>query len=119
MKTGNSLSILFPLIALGQRIAADKFGEDMNGLFKALDDPSRRKILELLREGDKTAGEIADAFEMTKPSISYHLDLLRQGGLVISVKRGQYVYYSLNTSVLDETIKWIYQLIKKEKEMEE
>lgn len=119
MKAVNSLSILLPLLMAGQRMAADKFGEDMNGLFKALDDPSRRKILELLREGDKTAGEIADAFEMTKPSISYHLDLLRQGGLVISVKRGQFVYYSLNTSVLDETIKWIYQLIKKEKGTEE
>jgi len=85
----------------------------MNKLFKALDDPTRRRILEMLKANDLTAGEIADAFDMAKPSISYHLDLLRQGGLVLSIKKGQFIYYSLNTSVLDDTIKWIYTLINK------
>jgi ArsR family transcriptional regulator, arsenate/arsenite/antimonite-responsive transcriptional repressor len=81
----------------------------MNVLFKALNDQTRREILEILREGDKTAGEIADQFNISKPSISHHLDLLKQAGLVESVKEGQYVYYSLNATVVDEIIKWFLQ----------
>jgi ArsR family transcriptional regulator, arsenate/arsenite/antimonite-responsive transcriptional repressor len=81
----------------------------MNALFKALNDQTRREILELLKEKDLTAGEIADRFSISKPSISHHLDLLRQAGLVISVKQGQFVTYSLNTTVLDEVVKWVMQ----------
>ncbi len=81
----------------------------MNTLFKALNDQTRRDILELLKEKDLTAGEIADQFAISKPSISHHLDLLRQAGLVISVKQGQFVLYSLNTTVLDEVVKWVMQ----------
>lgn len=87
----------------------------MNSLFKALDDPTRRRILEMLKESDLTAGEIAAAFDIAKPSISYHLDLLRQGGLVISIKKGQYVYYSLNTTVLEDSLNWMFNLIKRDK----
>jgi len=79
-------------------------------LFKALNDPTRRDILELLKEKDLTAGEIADQFNISKPSISHHLDLLRQAGLVVSVKEGQFIYYSLNTTVMDEMLKWIISL---------
>lgn len=79
----------------------------MNTLFKALNDPTRRQILEMLRQGDLSAGEIADAFEMTKPSISHHLDLLRQAELVASIKKGQFIYYSLNMSVLDGLLEWL------------
>jgi ArsR family transcriptional regulator, arsenate/arsenite/antimonite-responsive transcriptional repressor len=79
----------------------------MNQLFKALNDPTRRQILELLRKGDLSAGDIADQFDMSKPSISHHLDLLRQAGLVESVKKGQFIYYSINTSVFDEMVKWM------------
>lgn len=82
----------------------------MNSLFKALNDPTRRQMLDLLRGGDLTAGEIAEQFDMTKPSISHHLDLLRQAGLVESAKQGQFVLYSLNTSVLDELLSWIISL---------
>lgn len=82
----------------------------MNALFKALNDPTRREILELLKEKDLTAGEIADQFNISKPSISHHLDLLRQAGLVVSVKEGQFIYYSLNTTVMDEMLKWIINL---------
>ena len=82
----------------------------MNLLFKALNDPTRRDILELLKEKDLTAGEIADQFNISKPSISHHLDLLRQAGLVVSVKEGQFIYYSLNTTVMDEMLKWIISL---------
>ncbi len=79
----------------------------MNTLFKALNDATRRQILEMLRQGDLTAGEIADAFDMTKPSISHHLDLLRQAELVVSVRKGQFIYYSLNMSVLEGLLEWI------------
>lgn len=81
----------------------------LNALFKALNDSTRREILELLKEKDLTAGEIADKFSISKPSISHHLDLLRQAGLVVSVKEGQFVFYSLNTTVMDEVLKWIMQ----------
>jgi len=81
----------------------------MNLLFKALNDTTRREILELLKKKDLTAGEIADQFNISKPSISHHLDLLRQAGLVESVKEGQYIYYSLNTTVMDEIVKWFIQ----------
>lgn len=82
----------------------------MKNFFKALDDPTRRKILEMLRERDMTAGEIAEAFNISKPSISYHLDLLKQADLVLSEKQGQFVTYSLNTSVFDEVISWMLGL---------
>ena len=82
----------------------------MKSLFKALDDPTRRKILEMLRTGDLTAGQIANAFNMTKPSISYHLNILKSGDLVIALKKGQFVYYSLNTSVVDEVVQWLLSL---------
>jgi ArsR family transcriptional regulator len=87
----------------------------MNQLFKALNDPTRREILELLRKGDLSAGDIADQFDMSKPSISHHLDLLRQAGLVESVKKGQFIYYSINTTVFDEVVKWMmkFRQIKK------
>lgn len=81
----------------------------MNILFKALNDSTRREILELLKKKDLTAGEIADQFHISKPSISHHLDLLKQAGLVNSVKEGQYIYYSLNTTVFDEIVKWFIQ----------
>ena len=87
----------------------------MNLLFKALNDATRREILELLKDGDKTAGEIADSFAISKPSISHHLDLLKQAGLVESVKQGQFIYYSLNTTVVDEIAKWFMQFKTKKK----
>jgi ArsR family transcriptional regulator, arsenate/arsenite/antimonite-responsive transcriptional repressor len=82
----------------------------MNAVFRALDDPTRRKILELLHNGDLSAGEIAEKFAMTKPSISHHLDLLKQANLVVAVRRGQYQVYSLNLSVVDETIQWMLSI---------
>ncbi|SHN43217.1 autorepressor SdpR family transcription factor [Chitinophaga sp. CF418] len=81
----------------------------MNTVFKALNDKTRRDILELLKEGDKTAGEIADHFNFSKPTISHHLDLLRQAELIVSEKQGQFISYSLNTTVVDELLKWVLQ----------
>jgi ArsR family transcriptional regulator, arsenate/arsenite/antimonite-responsive transcriptional repressor len=87
----------------------------MNTVFKALNDQTRRDIVELLKKGDLTAGEIADHFDISKPSISHHLDLLKQAGIVSSVKQGQFIYYSLNTTVLDEIISWFLGLQNKKK----
>ena len=84
----------------------------MNNLFKAINDPARRKILEILKEKDMSAGEIADHFNMTKPSISHHLDILKRAGLVEGDKQGQFIYYSINTTVVDEILSWILSLKK-------
>jgi ArsR family transcriptional regulator, arsenate/arsenite/antimonite-responsive transcriptional repressor len=81
----------------------------MNIIFKALNDPTRREILQLLQERDMTAGEIVERFNISGPSISHHLDLLKQAKLVIAEKDGQYIYYSLNTTVVDEIMKWLLQ----------
>jgi ArsR family transcriptional regulator, arsenate/arsenite/antimonite-responsive transcriptional repressor len=92
--------------------------EIMDSLFKALDDPTRRSILELLQRRDLTAGEISDRFQVTKPTISHHLDLLRQAGLVLAEKQGQFVLYSLNTSVVEDCIVWLLKLKGKGKNHE-
>jgi ArsR family transcriptional regulator len=81
----------------------------LNALFKALNDPTRRAMLELLREQPRTAGEIADHFQFSKPTISHHLDLLRQADLVTSEKQGQFVVYTLNMTVMDELLGWLLQ----------
>jgi ArsR family transcriptional regulator, arsenate/arsenite/antimonite-responsive transcriptional repressor len=84
----------------------------LNQLFKALNDPIRREILKHLREKDLSAGEIADRFNISKPSISHHLEILRQADLVNSEKQGQFMVYSINTTVLDEVLEWIIALKK-------
>lgn len=81
--------------------------------WNAMGDPTRRAILKLLREGDMNAGEIAAHFDMSKPSISHHLNILRQAGLVRSQKAGQNVVYSLSTSVLEDLMELIQGLTKK------
>ncbi|MGG4387232.1 autorepressor SdpR family transcription factor [Priestia megaterium] len=87
----------------------------MNETFKALADPTRRKILELLKERDLTAGEISEYFNMTKPSISNHLKILKQADLVQDEKRGQFVIYSLNTTVFQDLIGWFFSFQKGER----
>jgi DNA-binding transcriptional ArsR family regulator len=84
----------------------------MNSLFKALNDETRRRIVDLLREKDMNAGEIADEFIISKPSISHHLDILKRADLVTSEKKGQFIVYSLNTTILEDLIKWIITLKK-------
>jgi len=85
----------------------------VNIVFKALNDATRREILELLKDRDMTAGEIAEQFNISKPSISHHLDLLKQAGLVIANKDGQFINYSINTTVMDEMLKWMLQFKRK------
>lgn len=81
-----------------------------NDVFKALADPIRREILDRLKEKDLTAGEIADYFSISKPSISHHLTILKTAGLITQEKKGQFIYYSLNTTVLQDIYSWILKL---------
>lgn len=80
----------------------------MGDAFKALADPSRRRILELLSEGEMTAGDIAANFDMAKPSVSHHLNILKSAGLVSDERRGQNIVYCLNLTVFQELVKWFY-----------
>lgn len=82
----------------------------MGDVWKALADPTRRKILELLKKQDMNAGEIASEFNMTKPSVSNHLNILKQADLVDSEKVGQNVIYSLKTSVLEDMLNMLSNL---------
>ncbi len=82
----------------------------MNALFKALNDQTRRQIIELLKYKDMNAGEIADEFKISKPSISHHLDILKRADLITGEKKGQFIEYSLNTSILEDLISWILSL---------
>lgn len=82
----------------------------MNTLFKSLSDPTRREILQLLKDTDLTAGEIASHFDISKPSISHHLDLLKRSGLVSVRRDGQFLYYSINTTILEDLMQWVMNL---------
>ncbi|SFC51022.1 autorepressor SdpR family transcription factor [Clostridium uliginosum] len=86
-----------------------------NDAFKALSDNTRRKILDLLKEKDMTAGDIADYFQITKPSISHHLNILKQTGLVSDERKGQFIYYSLNTSVFEDVAGWFISFLNNTK----
>ena len=78
-------------------------------VFKALSDRTRREILRMLQQGDLTAGEIAERFNISKPSISHHLNVLKQASLVEDLRRGQNIYYSLNTTVFQDLLGWFLQ----------
>lgn len=75
--------------------------------FKALSDPTRRGILDILKDGAKTAGDIGSRFDMTAATMSHHLSVLKDAGLVSDDRRGKYIYYELNLSVLEEIASWV------------
>lgn len=77
---------------------------------KALSDPIRRDILNMLKGGTMTAGEIAAHFDIAGASVSYHLSQLKKAGLVFEKREKNYIYYSLNTSVLEEVLLWLHSL---------
>ena len=85
----------------------------MSKAFKALSDKTRREILKMLNERDMSAGEIAENFSMSKPSISKHLDILREAELISSEKKGQFVIYSINTSIIKEVLGGFLEIFKK------
>ena len=82
--------------------------------FKALSDKTRREILTLLRAGPLSVGEIGEHFNISGATLSHHLSILRQADLIIDSKKGNFIYYELNTTVLDDIIVWIKSLIKED-----
>ncbi len=82
----------------------------MSETLKAISDPERRKILEMLREGKKSAGEIVEKFNLTGATVSYHLSQLKKAELVVESRNKNYIYYELNVSVFEDVLVWIYGL---------
>ncbi len=82
----------------------------MNEVFKALSDPTRRRILQLLGRGERTAGELSSHFDMTKPSMSHHFTVLKDADLITSRREGQQIYYALNTTVMQDVLARIWDL---------
>ena len=85
----------------------------MDKVFKALADKNRRKILEILKMSDMNVGEISRYFNMTGASLSHHLNVLKQANLIISERKGQFIEYSLNTSVFEEVMKMFLNYFEK------
>ena len=85
----------------------------MDIVFKALSDPTRREILRLLSQGEKTAGGLADKFDMTKPSMSHHFGVLKEAELISSRRNGQQIWYRLNTTVAQDAIAWVMDLVER------
>ena len=79
----------------------------MQATMKALSDPVRREILNLLKQGRLSAGEIGERFDITAAAISRHLSILKEADLVFDQREGKFIYYSLNTSVLEEVLLWL------------
>ena len=82
-----------------------------NEAFKALADPTRREILRLLRKGEMTAGDLAERFDMTKPTMSHHFSVLKQADLLTSRREGQTIWYGLNTTVVQDLLAWAMDLV--------
>jgi DNA-binding transcriptional ArsR family regulator len=82
----------------------------LNEVFKALADPTRRRILQLLQNGEMTAGELAKHFDMAKPSVSHHFNVLKQADLIVSRRDGQQIYYGLNTTVVEDLLTMFWDL---------
>ena len=82
----------------------------MQNTLRALADPTRREILELLKQGQLSAGQITEHFDVTAAAVSRHLAVLREADLIRDTRRGKYIYYELNASVLEEILLWISHL---------
>ncbi len=84
----------------------------MQNTYKALSDPTRRRILQLLRDRDMTAGELAEHFDSTKPTLSRHFSVLREADLIQGIRSGTTITYRLNVSVLEETLLGMMEMFK-------
>lgn len=84
----------------------------MNAAFRALGDPTRREILRLLRGGPKTSGEIATHFSSSWPTVSRHLGVLREAGLILSERQGQQIVYEINTTVFEEVVQHLLEWMR-------
>lgn len=87
--------------------------KELNHFFKALSDPTRRQILDLLKDGDKTPSEILEVIKISQPTLSHHLDILKRANLIDGEREGQFIRYSLNMSILEMALKYMMKLIKK------
>ena len=87
-----------------------------NKVFRALADPTRREILRLLGRAEMTAGELAERFDMTKPSMSHHFTVLKEAYLVRSRREGQQIWYSVDTTVVQDVLTWVIDLMKRSKD---
>ena len=85
----------------------------MDKTYKALADPTRREILALLRDRDRTAGEIAERFPIAWASVSHHLAVLKEAGLVLATREGQHIHYSLNTTVFQDLVQHLIGLAQR------
>jgi DNA-binding transcriptional ArsR family regulator len=83
----------------------------LNQVFKALSDPTRREIIRLLGHGEQTAGELSARFDVTKPSMSHHFGVLKDADLITSRREGQQIFYALNTTVLEDVMTRIWDLL--------
>lgn len=84
----------------------------MQQVLEAISDPTRRKILDLLKKGEMSAGELGEHFEISGPSMSHHLAKLRAADLVLKTRRGQSIYYSINTSVFDDAAQFVIEIFQ-------
>ncbi len=87
-----------------------------NEAFKAISDPTRREILRLLRRGEMTAGDLAERFDMTKPTMSHHFAVLKEADLLTSRRDGQQIWYGLNTTVVQDLMAWAMDLMRGKEE---
>src|SRR5262245_18845919 len=91
----------------------------INDVFKALADPTRREILQLLRERELTAGELAEHFPISRPSMSHHFAILKAADLISDRREGQQIYYALNTSVVEDLLAMMWGLFSDHRPKEE
>ncbi len=84
-----------------------------DAFFKAMSDANRRKILNLLKENmQMSAGEISEHFDISKPALSDHLKILRNADLIQATKKGQFIYYRINTTVMEDLLQWFITFLK-------
>ena len=88
--------------------------KELSDFFKALSDPSRRKILNLLKTSDLTPSEMMEKIEISQPTLSHHLDILKRAGLIDGEREGQFIRYSLNMSVFQMAVEYMMKFLKKE-----
>ena len=86
----------------------------MDAVFKALADPTRRRILRLLQKGEMTAGQLAERFDISAPSMSHHFNVLRNADLVASRRDGQQIFYALNTTVFQDVLAVVFNPMAKD-----
>lgn len=90
----------------------------MQLVLEAISDPTRRKILDLLKSGEKSAGQLGDHFNISGPSMSHHLSKLKAAELVITNRQGQSIYYAINTSVFEDAAKFLFDFFVNEQEQD-